>query len=82
MIFLAGGAVGAVAALMFAPKTGQECRKQLLQYGRRTGETLSGWVGDVYATLANKEEEAKPTVQETDAGTPGDTTWRHKAISS
>lgn len=83
MIFLGGAAAGAVAALLLAPKNGQECRKQLLQYGRRTGETISGWVGKGYATVATKQEgEAKPTVQETETGTPGETTWRRKAIIS
>jgi len=42
-IFLAGAVVGAVVAMLFAPQAGRETRKQLREYGRRTGDTMSEW---------------------------------------
>ena len=55
-IFLAGATVGAIAALLLAPQAGRESRKQLSDYGRRTGETLSQWATatcDLFPTAEN-----------------------------
>ncbi len=52
-IFLGGAAVGAIAALLLAPPAGRESRKQLSEYGQRTGETMSEWATtafDLFAT--------------------------------
>jgi hypothetical protein len=54
LIFVAGAVVGAAAALLLAPQTGQASRGQLLQYGRRTSETLTDWVAGAYAALSTK----------------------------
>jgi hypothetical protein len=51
LIFLAGAVVGAAAALLLAPQTGQASRKQLRRSGRRTGETVSDWMARGYAAL-------------------------------
>jgi len=67
MIFLAGAVVGAATALLLAPQSGQASRKQLLQYGRRTGETLTDWLAGAYAALWTKRNGgAEATVQETE----------------
>lgn len=52
-IFLGGAAVGAIAALLLAPQAGRESRRQLNEYGRRTGETIRDWAtaaSDQFAT--------------------------------
>src|SRR5436853_607694 len=40
LAFLSGAAVGAVAALLMAPQSGDESREQLKSYARRAGENL------------------------------------------
>jgi len=40
MAFVAGAAVGAIAAILLAPQSGQESRDQLKGYAKRTGEGL------------------------------------------
>ena len=55
-IFVGGAALGAIAALLLAPQAGRESRKQLSDYGRRTGETLSQWATatcDLFPTAEN-----------------------------
>ena len=47
-IFVAGTAVGAIAALLFAPQAGRETRKQLNEYGQRTSDTMSEWATAAY----------------------------------
>lgn len=42
-IFVGGAALGAIAALLLAPQAGRESRKQLSEYGRRTGNTMREW---------------------------------------
>jgi gas vesicle protein len=54
-IFLGGATVGAIAALLLAPQAGQESRKQLSEYGRRTGETMSEWATAAYSLFATRE---------------------------
>jgi gas vesicle protein len=57
-IFLAGTIVGAVVAMLFAPQAGRETRKQLSEYGRRTGDTMSEWkkaVSDLIASNTRAE---------------------------
>ena len=52
-VFVGGAAVGAIAALLLAPQAGRESRKQLSEYGRRTGETMREWAtaaSDLFAT--------------------------------
>lgn len=42
-LFVAGTAVGAIAALLLAPQAGRETRKQLNGYGQRISDTMSEW---------------------------------------
>lgn len=61
-IFLGGAAVGAIAALLLAPQAGRESRKQLSEYGRCTGETISEWAtatSGLFATGKNVKEAAQ-----------------------
>jgi len=60
-VFLAGALVGAGAALLFAPQTGAETRKQLADYGRRS----SSWASAAYAAMSGQSAaEAEPQVNE------------------
>ena len=57
LAFLAGTALGTVAALLLAPQSGEESREQLRRYARRTGDNLRNFAG--------KAEERWETVIET-----------------
>ena len=61
-IFVGGAAVGAIAALLLAPQAGPEARKQLSEYGRRTGERMREWAtpaSDLFATAENENGTAE-----------------------
>jgi hypothetical protein len=60
-IFLGGATVGAIAALLLTPQAGRESRKQLSDYGRRTGETMSQWATGASSPFGRREnvQEAK-----------------------
>lgn len=61
-IFVGGAAVGAIAALLLAPQAGPEARKQLSEYGRRTGERMREWAtpaSDLFATAENENSTAE-----------------------
>ena len=61
-IFVGGAAVGAIAALLLAPQAGRESRKQLREYGRRTGQTMRDWATAASGLFAGGEKvnEAAP----------------------
>jgi len=40
LAFLGGAAVGAIAALLLAPQSGEQSRERLRAYARRTGESV------------------------------------------
>lgn len=62
--FIAGATIGAVAALLFAPKSGRELREDLadatrkgVDRARETGSQLSARAGEYYETAAGKAGE-------------------------
>lgn len=62
--FIAGAAIGAVAALLFAPKSGRELREDLadatrkgVDRARETGSQLSTRAGEYYEAAAGKAGE-------------------------
>ena len=55
-IFAGGAALGAIAALLLAPQAGRESRKQLGEYGRRTGATISEWADAAYERIGRSEK--------------------------
>ena len=83
-IFFGGAAVGAIAALLFAPHAGQESRKQLREYGRRTGQTMREWAtvaSDLFAA-GEKTNEAAPEGSEKPAHAPGVVKSRPQAVTA
>ncbi|MBA2253199.1 MAG: YtxH domain-containing protein [Nitrospirales bacterium] len=66
-ILLAGAAVGALAAILFAPQAGRETRKQLSEYGRRAGDTMGGWAKEAYDLFASSTKPKATPAQEESA---------------
>ena len=62
--FLIGLALGAGAALLFAPQTGEETRRGLARRARRAQEAAQDLVEDVSGTVADKFNEVRETVGE------------------
>ena len=82
-IFVGGAAVGAIAALLLVPQAGRESRKQLHEYGRRTGQTMWDWAtaaSDLFAT-GEKTTEASPGASEKPGHAPGMVKCRPQAVA-
>ncbi len=62
--FLIGLALGAGAALLFAPQTGEETRRGIARRARRAQEAAQDLVEDVSGTVADKFSEVRETVGE------------------
>jgi len=62
--FLIGLALGAGAALLFAPQTGEETRRGIARRARRAQEAAQDLVEDVSGTVADKFNEVRATVGE------------------
>ena len=70
--FLGGAAIGAVAALLLAPRSGRESREQIRAYARRTGEYLADFGSKTEEawqamTRTNGQHRPMPNVAESEA---------------
>jgi gas vesicle protein len=61
---LLGIAIGAGAALLFAPQSGEETRRGIARSARRAQEKAQDFVGDVSGTVADKFQEVRASVEE------------------
>jgi gas vesicle protein len=59
-----GLALGAGAALLFAPQSGDETRRAIARRARRAQDAAQGFVEDVSGTVADKFKEVRATVEE------------------
>jgi gas vesicle protein len=60
--FLIGLALGAGAALLFAPQSGEDTRRGIARRARRAQEAAQDLVEDVSGTVADKFNEVRETV--------------------
>ena len=61
---LLGIALGAGVALLLAPQSGEETRREIARRARRAQEAAQDFVGDVSGTVADKFEEVRASVEE------------------
>ena len=61
--FLAGIAIGAGIALLFAPRSGEETRRDLERRARKVGNQAQDFVSEVTESVGNKLQEAKEGVE-------------------
>ena len=61
---LLGIALGAGVALLLAPQTGEETRRDIARRARRAQAAAQDFVGDVSGTVADKFEEVRASVEE------------------
>jgi len=64
ILFVAGAAAGAIAALLFAPQAGRETRKQLNEYGKRTSDTMNEWATAAYGLFTDHDQSNGRSPQE------------------
>lgn len=63
-LFLVGLALGAGAALLLAPQSGEETRREIARRARRAQDAAQDFVEDVSGTVADKFQEVRATVEE------------------
>jgi gas vesicle protein len=61
---LLGIAIGAGAALLFAPQSGEETRRGIARSARRAQEKAQDFVEDVSGTVADKFNEVRASVED------------------
>lgn len=62
--FLVGAALGAGLALLLAPQSGEETRREIARRARRAQDAAQVFVEDVSGTVADKFQEVRATVEE------------------
>ncbi len=60
----AGAAIGAVAALLYAPESGEKTRKKLSEQARKAQADIEKTTRETYNNLTNKASEFKGTVSD------------------
>lgn len=65
LAFLSGAALGSVAALLLAPRSGEDSREQLTDYARRIGDDVESAAGRAHETFTDVVNQGKETIQET-----------------
>ena len=61
---LAGAAVGAAAALLYAPESGEKTRKKLSKQAKKTQADIEKSTRETYNNLAGKATDLKGTISE------------------
>lgn len=62
--FLLGLAVGAGVALLFAPRTGEETRREIQRRAREVGDQAQDLVADLTESVGNTFQQAKDSVED------------------
>jgi gas vesicle protein len=65
--FLSGAMLGAMAAILYAPKSGEETRTAIRGYARRTEEEVLEKAKEIRQDIAHSVDEAKRYLKETEA---------------
>ena len=62
-LFMTGAIVGAAVALLYAPKTGAQTRKDIRKFSQRTVSRLDDLQGEVFDTAKKYVEDGKNRFQ-------------------
>jgi gas vesicle protein len=62
--FVLGIAIGAGLALLFAPRTGEETRRELQRRARKVGDQAQDFVAEVSDSVTQRFNEARQNVEE------------------
>ncbi len=64
MLVLAGAILGAGAALLFAPQSGERTRRDISRYARKTGKMVEGVAGEVAGSVAGMADAVEEKAEE------------------
>jgi gas vesicle protein len=64
MLVLVGAILGAGAALLFAPQSGQKTRRDISLYARKTGKVVEGVAGEVVGSVAGMADAVEEMAEE------------------
>src|SRR5512140_964719 len=64
MLVLVGAILGAGAALLFAPQSGQKTRRDISRYARKTGKVVEGVAGEVAGSVAGMADAVEEMAEE------------------
>lgn len=65
--FVSGAMLGAMAAILYAPRSGEDTRRAIKGYARRTEEDVLEKAKEIRTDLTHTMEEAKRYLKETEA---------------
>ncbi len=80
--FVLGAAVGAGLALLFAPRTGEETRRDLQRRARKVGDQAQELVAEVTGTVGEKIQSARRSVEEQIDATVNAVDIKRRQVSS
>ncbi len=63
-VFIAGAAVGAAAALLYAPKSGAQTRKDLRKFSKRTVDKIDDLQNDVRGQITDWVEDVSGVIED------------------
>jgi gas vesicle protein len=64
LLVVAGALIGAGAALLFAPQSGRETRKDIVRYARKTSRKVEGVAGEVVGSVADMADAVEEKAEE------------------
>ena len=64
LLVLAGAVLGAGAALLFAPQSGERTRRDISRYARKTGKMVEGVAGEVAGSVAGMADAVEEKAEE------------------
>jgi len=64
MLVLAGAILGAGAALLFAPQSGQKTRKDISRFARKASRKVEGVAGEVVGSVAGMADAVEEKAEE------------------
>ena len=62
-LFIAGAAMGAVAALLWAPKTGAQVRKDIRRFSKKTKNQLDDLQCDIRDQISDRYEQVRRMIK-------------------
>lgn len=80
--FVLGAAVGAGLALLFAPRTGEETRRDLQRRARKVGDQAQELVAEVTGSVGEKIQSARRSVEEQIDATVNAVDIKRRQVSS
>jgi gas vesicle protein len=64
MLVLVGAILGAGAALLLAPQSGEKTRRDITRYARKTGRMVEGVAGEVAGSVSGMVDAVEETAEE------------------